>query len=180
MLCRINLPKRKRRDRLKELERASPRESFVEADVETASEASSEQDYSYEFAQMEVIMKTLGNNGMIRIICLLQLRLSGRSCIDCDSTQNLSFSSRSERIMTLLFAPVTVKQYSVLHLIVLNTGKHNHLTALRAGCWPNVLIFVFKRQIIVKKDQKLEPLHGFFWVINCQNPKRCRSFYQMR
>uniref|UniRef100_A0A8C5EQ94 Kinesin family member 13A n=1 Tax=Gouania willdenowi TaxID=441366 RepID=A0A8C5EQ94_GOUWI len=45
-----------------ELERASPRESFVEADVETASEASSEQDYSYEFAQMEVIMKTLGNN----------------------------------------------------------------------------------------------------------------------
>ncbi|XP_076593296.1 kinesin-like protein KIF13A isoform X3 [Chaetodon auriga] len=59
---RINLPKRKRRDRLKELERASPRESFIEADVETASEASSEQDYSYEFAQMEVIMKTLGSN----------------------------------------------------------------------------------------------------------------------
>ncbi|KAJ3598073.1 hypothetical protein NHX12_001587 [Muraenolepis orangiensis] len=59
---RINLPKRKRRDRLKELERASPRESYMEADVETASEASSEQDYSYEFAQMEVIMKTLGNN----------------------------------------------------------------------------------------------------------------------
>ncbi|XP_044063365.1 kinesin-like protein KIF13A isoform X11 [Siniperca chuatsi] len=59
---RINLPKRKRRDRLKELDRASSRESFVEADVETASEASSEQDYSYEFAQMEVIMKTLGNN----------------------------------------------------------------------------------------------------------------------
>ncbi|XP_040020195.2 kinesin-like protein KIF13A isoform X3 [Gasterosteus aculeatus] len=59
---RINLPARKRRDRLKELDRASPRESFVEADVETASEASSEQDYSYEFAQMEVMMKTLGNN----------------------------------------------------------------------------------------------------------------------
>uniref|UniRef100_UPI0037E80FB8 kinesin-like protein KIF13A n=1 Tax=Semicossyphus pulcher TaxID=241346 RepID=UPI0037E80FB8 len=59
---RINLPKRKRRDRLKELDRASPRESFIEVDVETASEASSEQDYSYEFAQMEVIMKTLGNN----------------------------------------------------------------------------------------------------------------------
>uniref|UniRef100_A0A8C5FWS8 Kinesin family member 13A n=1 Tax=Gadus morhua TaxID=8049 RepID=A0A8C5FWS8_GADMO len=38
------------------------RESYVEADLETASEASSEQDYSYEFAQMEVIMKTLGNN----------------------------------------------------------------------------------------------------------------------
>lgn len=62
---RINLPRRKRRDRLKELETASPRESFVEADVETDSEASSEQDYSYEFAQMEVIMKTLGNNGRI-------------------------------------------------------------------------------------------------------------------
>uniref|UniRef100_A0A8C4GSG9 Kinesin family member 13A n=1 Tax=Dicentrarchus labrax TaxID=13489 RepID=A0A8C4GSG9_DICLA len=75
---RINLPKRKRRDRLKELDRASPRESFVEADVETASEASSEQDYSYEFAQMEVIMKTLGNNGMIRIICILQSTISFR------------------------------------------------------------------------------------------------------
>lgn len=65
MCHRINLPKRKRRDRLKELERASPRESYVEVDVETASEASSEQDYSYEFAQMEVIMKTLGNNGTV-------------------------------------------------------------------------------------------------------------------
>lgn len=87
LLRRINLPKRKRRDRLKELERASPRESFIEADVETASEASSEQDYSYEFAQMEVIMKTLGNNGMVRIICLLQstwsFRLSGHSCVQC-------------------------------------------------------------------------------------------------
>ncbi|KAG7276028.1 hypothetical protein CRUP_004425, partial [Coryphaenoides rupestris] len=51
--ARINLPTRKRRDRLKELERVSPRESYVEVDVETASEASSEQDYSYEFAQME-------------------------------------------------------------------------------------------------------------------------------
>uniref|UniRef100_A0A674CIL7 Kinesin family member 13A n=1 Tax=Salmo trutta TaxID=8032 RepID=A0A674CIL7_SALTR len=61
---RINLPGRKRRERVKELERerASPRESFVEVDVETASEASSEQDYSYEFAQTEVMMKTLGNN----------------------------------------------------------------------------------------------------------------------
>uniref|UniRef100_A0AAR2LQR8 Kinesin motor domain-containing protein n=1 Tax=Pygocentrus nattereri TaxID=42514 RepID=A0AAR2LQR8_PYGNA len=60
---RVNLPKRKRRDRLKDLDRESPRESFVEVDVETASEASSEQDYSYEFAQMEVMMKTLGSNG---------------------------------------------------------------------------------------------------------------------
>uniref|UniRef100_A0AAR2LHC3 Kinesin motor domain-containing protein n=1 Tax=Pygocentrus nattereri TaxID=42514 RepID=A0AAR2LHC3_PYGNA len=59
---RVNLPKRKRRDRLKDLDRESPRESFVEVDVETASEASSEQDYSYEFAQMEVMMKTLGSN----------------------------------------------------------------------------------------------------------------------
>ncbi|XP_067303985.1 kinesin-like protein KIF13A isoform X1 [Pseudorasbora parva] len=59
---RINLPKRKRRDRLKEMERDSSRESFTEVDVETASEASSEQDYSYEFAQMEVMMKALGNN----------------------------------------------------------------------------------------------------------------------
>ncbi|KAL0171179.1 hypothetical protein M9458_031490 [Cirrhinus mrigala] len=63
VVLRINLPKRKRRDRLKEPERDSPRDSFVEADVETASEASSEQDYSYEFAQMEVMMKALGSNG---------------------------------------------------------------------------------------------------------------------
>lgn len=56
----------------------------MEADVETASEASSEQDYSYEFAQMEVIMKTLGNNGWLWIICLLPSAsafvLSGHSC----------------------------------------------------------------------------------------------------
>ncbi|XP_043116313.1 kinesin-like protein KIF13A isoform X2 [Puntigrus tetrazona] len=55
---RINLPKRKRRERLKEPER----ESSAEADLETASQASSEQDYSYEFAQMEVMMKALGSN----------------------------------------------------------------------------------------------------------------------
>ncbi|XP_066498896.1 kinesin-like protein KIF13A isoform X2 [Hoplias malabaricus] len=59
---RVNLPKRKRRDRLKDADRESPRESFVDVDVETASEASSEQDYSYEFAQTEVMMKTLGSN----------------------------------------------------------------------------------------------------------------------
>uniref|UniRef100_A0A672MW18 Kinesin-like protein KIF13A n=1 Tax=Sinocyclocheilus grahami TaxID=75366 RepID=A0A672MW18_SINGR len=55
---RISLPTRKRRERMKEPEH----DSFVEADVETASQASSEQDYSYEFAQMEVMMKALGNN----------------------------------------------------------------------------------------------------------------------
>uniref|UniRef100_A0A8C1KRE2 Kinesin family member 13A n=1 Tax=Cyprinus carpio TaxID=7962 RepID=A0A8C1KRE2_CYPCA len=59
---RINLPKRKRRERPKEPERDSPRQSMAEADVETASQASSEQDYSYEFAQMEVMMKALGSN----------------------------------------------------------------------------------------------------------------------
>ncbi|KAF4076142.1 hypothetical protein AMELA_G00227030 [Ameiurus melas] len=63
---RANLPKRKRRDRLKDSERESPRSSFVDVDVETASEASSEQDYSYEFAQMEVMMKTLGSNDPVQ------------------------------------------------------------------------------------------------------------------
>lgn len=50
--------------------------------METASEASSEQDYSYEFAQMEVIMKTLGNNGMIRTMqqFLFKYRNSSLSC----------------------------------------------------------------------------------------------------
>ncbi|MGH0156298.1 UNVERIFIED_CONTAM: hypothetical protein FKN15_038629 [Acipenser sinensis] len=60
---RINLPKRKRRDRLKEVERELIKEGFSDHDVETGSEASSEQDYSYEFAQMEVMMKTLNSNG---------------------------------------------------------------------------------------------------------------------
>lgn len=59
LILRINLPKRKRRERLKEPER----ESLAEADLETASQASSEQDYNYEFAQMEVMMKALGSNG---------------------------------------------------------------------------------------------------------------------
>ncbi|XP_062841393.1 kinesin-like protein KIF13A isoform X1 [Trichomycterus rosablanca] len=63
---RVNLPKRKRRDRLKDLERESPRSSYIDVDVETASEASSEQDYSYEFAQMEVMMKTLGSNDPVQ------------------------------------------------------------------------------------------------------------------
>ncbi|XP_016369521.1 kinesin-like protein KIF13A [Sinocyclocheilus rhinocerous] len=73
---RISLPKRKRRERMKEPEH----DSFVEADVETASQASSEQDYSYEFAQMEVMMKALGNNGThltfdthIFLLCLDEL-----------------------------------------------------------------------------------------------------------
>lgn len=115
LLCRINLPKRKRRDRLKELERASPRESFIEADVETASEASSEQDYSYEFAQMEVIMKTLGNNGMIKIICLLQstwsFRLPGHSCIQCVFYSG--FWPSLFQLITSFRNPITVKQHPV-------------------------------------------------------------------
>ncbi|XP_051467837.1 kinesin-like protein KIF13A isoform X3 [Apus apus] len=57
---RINLPKRKRRDWLKDLERET---SLGEHDLDAASEASSEPDYNYEFAQMEVIMKTLNSNG---------------------------------------------------------------------------------------------------------------------
>ena len=57
---RINLPKRKRRDWLKDFERET---SSAEHDLDAASEASSEPDYNYEFAQMEVIMKTLNSNG---------------------------------------------------------------------------------------------------------------------
>ncbi|PKU34991.1 hypothetical protein llap_14705 [Limosa lapponica baueri] len=57
---RINLPKRKRRDWLKDLEKET---SLGEHDLDAASEASSEPDYNYEFAQMEVIMKTLNSNG---------------------------------------------------------------------------------------------------------------------
>ncbi|XP_015305357.3 kinesin-like protein KIF13A isoform X15 [Macaca fascicularis] len=59
---RINLPKRKRRDWLKDFEKESP----PEHDLDAASEASSEPDYNYEFAQMEVIMKTLNSNDPVQ------------------------------------------------------------------------------------------------------------------
>nr|XP_019589817.1 PREDICTED: kinesin-like protein KIF13A isoform X2 [Rhinolophus sinicus] len=64
---RINLPKRKRRDWLKDFERET---GPPEHDLDAASEASSEPDYNYEFAQMEVIMKTLNSNGGFPIISL--------------------------------------------------------------------------------------------------------------
>uniref|UniRef100_A0A9L0THG7 Kinesin family member 13A n=1 Tax=Equus caballus TaxID=9796 RepID=A0A9L0THG7_HORSE len=60
---RINLPKRKRRDWLKDLERET---GPPEHDLDAASEASSEPDYNYEFAQMEVIMKTLNSNDPVQ------------------------------------------------------------------------------------------------------------------
>ncbi|RLW04425.1 hypothetical protein DV515_00005855 [Chloebia gouldiae] len=60
---RINLPKRKRRDWLKDLEKET---SVGEHDLDAASEASSEPDYNYEFAQMEVIMKTLNSNDPVQ------------------------------------------------------------------------------------------------------------------
>uniref|UniRef100_D3ZM20 Kinesin family member 13A n=1 Tax=Rattus norvegicus TaxID=10116 RepID=D3ZM20_RAT len=60
---RINLPKRKRRDWLKDFEKET---SATEHDLDAASEASSEPDYNYEFAQMEVIMKTLNSNDPVQ------------------------------------------------------------------------------------------------------------------
>ncbi|XP_066435504.1 kinesin-like protein KIF13A isoform X4 [Eleutherodactylus coqui] len=56
---RLNLPKRKRKDWLKEFEKET---SCTEIDLDATSEASSEPDYNYEFAQMEVIMKALNSN----------------------------------------------------------------------------------------------------------------------
>ncbi|XP_044151582.1 kinesin-like protein KIF13A isoform X2 [Bufo gargarizans] len=56
---RLNLPKRKRKDWLKEFEKET---SCAEIDLDATSEASSEPDYNYEFAQMEVIMKALNSN----------------------------------------------------------------------------------------------------------------------
>ncbi|XP_045440257.1 kinesin-like protein KIF13A isoform X18 [Pipistrellus kuhlii] len=64
---RINLPKRKRRDWLKDFEKET---GPPEHDLDAASEASSEPDYNYEFAQMEVIMKTLNSNGGFPMISL--------------------------------------------------------------------------------------------------------------
>ncbi|XP_048204372.1 kinesin-like protein KIF13A isoform X5 [Perognathus longimembris pacificus] len=60
---RINLPKRKRRDWLRDFEKET---SPAEHDLDAASEASSEPDYNYEFAQMEVIMKTLNSNDPVQ------------------------------------------------------------------------------------------------------------------
>ncbi|XP_077209173.1 kinesin-like protein KIF13A isoform X6 [Paroedura picta] len=60
---RINLPKRKRRDWLKESEKET---LLAEHDLDAASEASSEPDYNYEFAQMEVIMKTLNSDDPVQ------------------------------------------------------------------------------------------------------------------
>lgn len=45
----------------------------LDGDGDSASDGSSENNYSFEFAQMEVTMKTLGNNGGNRVlICLLK------------------------------------------------------------------------------------------------------------
>uniref|UniRef100_A0A8C9DVP3 Kinesin family member 13A n=1 Tax=Prolemur simus TaxID=1328070 RepID=A0A8C9DVP3_PROSS len=60
---RINLPKRKRRDWLKDFEKET---GPSEHDLDAASEASSEPDYNYEFAQMEVIMKTLNSDDPVQ------------------------------------------------------------------------------------------------------------------
>ncbi|NXX79912.1 KI13A protein, partial [Urocolius indicus] len=60
---RINLPKRKRKDWLKDLEK---KPCLGEHDLDAAIEASSEPDYNYEYAQMEVIMKTLNSNDPVQ------------------------------------------------------------------------------------------------------------------
>lgn len=121
---------------MKELERASPRESFVEADVETASEASSEQDYSYEFAQMEVIMKTLGNNGTIRIICNLHY-VSGsfrpQLYAVCVPFPEPSPGPTNSGLITSLFSVficTTVEQNStklIVHFLVSEIEMHNSI-----------------------------------------------------
>ncbi|XP_077126059.1 kinesin-like protein KIF13A isoform X2 [Ranitomeya variabilis] len=56
---RLNLPKRKRKDWLREFEKET---ICTDIDLDATSEASSEPDYNYEFAQMEVIMKALNSN----------------------------------------------------------------------------------------------------------------------
>ncbi|XP_053570753.1 kinesin-like protein KIF13A isoform X1 [Bombina bombina] len=56
---RLNLPKRKRKDWLKDIEKEA---GCTDPDLDATSEASSEPDYNYEFAQMEVIMKALNSN----------------------------------------------------------------------------------------------------------------------
>lgn len=65
---RINLPKRRSRGAEDEeseggVMKNSGSSEQLDADGDTASEVSSEVSFSYEFAQTEVMMKALGNNG---------------------------------------------------------------------------------------------------------------------
>lgn len=66
--CRINLPKRRFRGAEDEegeggMMKNSGSSEQLDADGDTGSEVSSEVSFSYEFAQTEVMMKALGNNG---------------------------------------------------------------------------------------------------------------------
>lgn len=66
--CRINLPKKRPHPAAEEEEGEgsnmnSNSSEPLDADGDTASEVSSEVSFSYEFAQTEVMMKALGNNG---------------------------------------------------------------------------------------------------------------------
>lgn len=67
LICRINLPKRRSRAEADEGEGGTLKNSGsseqLDADGDTGSEVSSEVSFSYEFAQTEVLMKALGNNG---------------------------------------------------------------------------------------------------------------------
>lgn len=47
-------------------------QQLAEHDLDAASEASSEPDYNYEFAQMEVIMKTLNSNGKKLVLSITE------------------------------------------------------------------------------------------------------------
>lgn len=66
--CRINLPKRRSKAAEEEegeggVMKNSGSSEQLDADGDTGSEVSSEVSFSYEFAQTEVMMKALGNNG---------------------------------------------------------------------------------------------------------------------
>lgn len=68
LICRINLPKRRSRGAEDEegeggVMKNSSSSEQLDADGDTGSEVSSEVSFSYEFAQTEVMMKALGNNG---------------------------------------------------------------------------------------------------------------------
>lgn len=68
VICRINLPKRRSKAAEEEegeggVMKNSGSSEQLDADGDTGSEVSSEVSFSYEFAQTEVMMKALGNNG---------------------------------------------------------------------------------------------------------------------
>ncbi|XP_041422243.1 kinesin-like protein KIF13A isoform X2 [Xenopus laevis] len=109
---RLNLPKRKRRDWLKEFEKES---GCSETDLDAASEASSEPDYNYEFAQMEVIMKALNSNDPVHNVVQVLEKQYLEEKRNALEEQRLMYERELEQLRQQL-SPDRHHQHSTEHL----------------------------------------------------------------